>query len=162
MVRLAALLIIGALACGAGRPGRRVKVWSLPEGQQVRLDEREEWGSAPVGSTLAGGGALENRHLIVVVRPGAMGPELYAKVEDGVTQVQLALLDGNGAASKISKVKVARWDANEAAIQFFTETAEAEIVLGMGRAFVKVEPGRGAGSLEVRASPVYGRTRWKP
>jgi len=115
---------------------------------------REGWKAFAAPGAAPSGAALENRKLVVVVRPGAAGAVLHAKGEGAVTRVELALVGAGGGAAKISRVELLRLGGSEAVLRLAAGGVSAEITLGAGRAFVEVKPAWG-GALEVRANARY-------
>ena len=103
----------------------------------------------------ARGASVENQGLVVTAEPGASGIVVRAKSGDASVNVELRLVGTGGATGTIDKAEIAKGDGDEQTLRLTAGTAEAEVALGRGGPFVTVRPGKGAESLEVRATAKY-------
>ena len=99
---------------------------------------------------------LMNDHLVLVLRRGAAGAELYGQSAAGpVLRAVLAPAAGESAA-KLQTVAVVASDPSEAAVDATFQSSDGNkltirYALAMGQTFVKTEPRQGAAGLSVEA-----------
>ena len=102
-----------------------------------------------------GGASLENQSLRVTAAPGQPGVALYFKSAGIAKRAEIAILAAGAAQSApISKAEVVEDEAGERVLRVTAGAAQAEIALGAG-VFVKINPGKNAASVEVRAGARY-------
>ncbi|MGA2065453.1 MAG: hypothetical protein ABSG86_10800 [Thermoguttaceae bacterium] len=101
------------------------------------------------------GASLENQSLRVTAAPGQPTVVLHFKSAGIAKRAEIAI-QGPGAAHSppISKAEVVEDEAGQGVLRVTAGVAQAEITLGAG-VFVKVNPGKNAASVEVRAGARY-------
>jgi hypothetical protein len=144
--------MVAVLLCCAIAQGAKVKAWELPAGAEVSPAKRDGWKEAAAGAALAGGAALENGNLVVVVAPGAKTAALFTKPGEGApTKVEIAIIQEGGTVGTVEKVGISKLDAGGGTLRISAGSANADITLQPGRCYVTATPGKGAARVEVRA-----------
>jgi len=136
-------------------------VWQLPRGAAVEgtdFPSRKGWRpldpDAEQAGDFGGGVAVENQHLAAVLCAGGDGIVLFAKGKAalGHLREELILLGEQGhRAGRLHDLELIEHDAAEAVVAFGAGAVEARLKLGLGKVFVELVPGGGAGALEVRS-----------
>jgi len=136
-----------------------VAVWELPAragaGEMEAREGRRALSAGASSPTLPGGVAVESPDLVAILPTGGHGPAIISKGQGRARGVRLdlALVDGTGrAATGVAKVKLIDFGQAEAVVGFTTGEVEARIKVGLGKPFVEVIPGKGAGALQIRAA----------
>ena len=111
--------------------------------------------SAESPQTAAGGASLENQTLRVTAAVGEPAVVLHYQAA-GIAQRAEIALQAPGAAhcDPLSKAEVVEDEAGERVLRVTAGAAQAEITLG-GGVFVKINPGKNAARVEVRAGARY-------
>ncbi len=154
------IILPGSLArADSPAAGPAISVWELPRGaglQPADLASRQGWKPLPPGAAkgpFAGGLAIENQALVVVIPAGGREIVLLAKGDGkaaGVRQA-LALVGSPGKqAGGLDGIRLVDYDEGEAVVGFAAGEVEARLKLGLGKCFVEVLPGRSAAALQLR------------
>jgi hypothetical protein len=132
--------------------------WELPRGagiQAADLASRQGWKPLTPGSAkgpFAGGVAIENQALVVVLPAGGREILLLAKGDGKSAQARQTLTlvgSRDQQAGKLDGLQVLDYDEAEAVVGFAAGEVEARLKLGLGKCFVEVMPGKGAAAVQL-------------
>jgi hypothetical protein len=153
-------MLLGSLArADSLSAGPAVGAWELPRGaglQASDLASRHGWkplAAGPARGPWAGGLAIENQALLVVLPAGGREIVLLSKGDGkaaGVRQA-LTLVGSRGEqANGLHGIQLIDYDEGEAVVGFAAGEVQARLKLGLGKCFVEVMPGKGAAALQLR------------
>ena len=102
-----------------------------------------------------GDALLENKTLRLVAAPGQAGALVFIKSDAAQQRMELGLLaKGSDHAEPITGAQVVKSGTGRSVMRVTAGTAEAELSLG-AEGYVKINPGKNAGSVEVRTGGRY-------
>ncbi|MGA2616195.1 MAG: hypothetical protein ABSF26_01220 [Thermoguttaceae bacterium] len=159
------IMLLGSMArADSPSAGPAVGAWELPRGGGLQASDlalRQGWRPLPPGAAkgpLAGGLALENQALVVLLPAGGTQIVLLAKGAGkaaGVRQALTLLGRRDEPAGGLHDIQVVDYDEGEAVVGFAAGEVQARLKLGLGKCFVELLPGKGAAAVQLR-----GRTRF--
>ena len=135
------------IACLAQAPADNTKAWALPV--EADVAQYSQWESAVPGAQRHGA-ALDNGLVLVVVRPGSEGAELYVKDTNWIRRA-LLVVSGRDTdpASSIEKVAVVRTDKGAAALKLTIGSVDAQITRRLSKR-IRIRGARDAQSGRLR------------